>query len=163
MLEDQTFTERVQQFKQPGTCIHCHASVYVQYQASGKRRSDQRLRALQPDAVRRGSEVIHARSGMHRLPRARHDGLARDAAGFIEGIRAYKASQGVSDYDVNTMATRQEMRTFVCGQCHVKYYFKGEKRLTYPWAKGLKVDQIMSTTARPGSLIGRTPRPAPRR
>jgi nitrite reductase (cytochrome c-552) len=35
------------------------------------------------------------------------------------------------------------MRSFVCGQCHVEYYFKGpEKRLTYPWAKGLKVDQI---------------------
>ena len=31
------------------------------------------------------------------------------------------------------MATRQEMRSFVCGQCHVEYYFKGpEKRLTYP-------------------------------
>ena len=63
--------------------------------------------------------------------------------GFIEGIRALKASEGVKDYDVNTMATRQEMRGFVCGQCHVEYYFKGpEKRLTYPWAKGLKVDQI---------------------
>ena len=54
-----------------------------------------------------------------------------------------KAGQGVTGYDVNTMATRQEMRSFVCGQCHVEYYFKGpEKRLTYPWAKGLKVDQI---------------------
>ena len=63
--------------------------------------------------------------------------------GFIEGIRALKAGQGVSGYDVNTMATRQEMRSFVCGQCHVEYHFKGpEKRLTYPWAKGLKVDQI---------------------
>ncbi len=37
------------------------------------------------------------------------------------------------------------MRAFVCGQCHVEYYFKGpEKRLTYPWAKGLKADQILS-------------------
>jgi nitrite reductase (cytochrome c-552) len=63
--------------------------------------------------------------------------------GFLEGIRALKASQGVKDYDPNTMATRQEMRSYVCGQCHVEYYFKGEeKRLTYPWAKGLKVDQI---------------------
>jgi nitrite reductase (cytochrome c-552) len=35
MLEDQTFTERVQQFKQPGTCIHCHASVYVPYRKAG--------------------------------------------------------------------------------------------------------------------------------
>jgi len=65
--------------------------------------------------------------------------------GFIEGIRAFKASQGTKDYDVNTMATRQEMRTFVCGQCHVEYYFKGpEKRLVYPWAKGLKVEDILA-------------------
>jgi nitrite reductase (cytochrome c-552) len=64
---------------------------------------------------------------------------------FMEGMRAWKASQGVPDYDVNRMATRQEMRAFVCGQCHVEYYFKGpEKRLVYPWAKGLKVDEIFS-------------------
>jgi nitrite reductase (cytochrome c-552) len=56
-----------------------------------------------------------------------------------------KASEGVANYDVNTMASRQEMRAFVCGQCHVEYYFKGpEKRLTYPWAKGLQADQILS-------------------
>ena len=31
------------------------------------------------------------------------------------------------------------MRAYVCGQCHVEYYFKGpEKRLTFPWAKGLR-------------------------
>ena len=43
------------------------------------------------------------------------------------------------------MATRQEMRSFVCGQCHVEYYFKGDgKLLTYPWHKGLKVEQIES-------------------
>lgn len=31
----------------------------------------------------------------------------------------------------------------VCGQCHVEYYFKGDgKLLTYPWAKGIKADQI---------------------
>jgi nitrite reductase (cytochrome c-552) len=61
----------------------------------------------------------------------------------MEGIRALKAEQGVPDYDVNRDATRQEMRTFVCGQCHVEYYFKGEeKRLTYPWANGLEVENI---------------------
>jgi nitrite reductase (cytochrome c-552) len=65
--------------------------------------------------------------------------------GFLEGIKAYKATQGVADYDVNTQATHQEMRSFVCGQCHVEYYFKGsEKRLTYPWTKGLKADEILS-------------------
>jgi nitrite reductase (cytochrome c-552) len=65
--------------------------------------------------------------------------------GFIEGIKAYKASQGVQNYDPNSMATRQEMRAYVCGQCHVEYYFKGaEKRLTFPWQKGMKADEILS-------------------
>jgi nitrite reductase (cytochrome c-552) len=64
---------------------------------------------------------------------------------FMEGIRAYKASQGVQEYDVNRDASAQEMRTYVCGQCHVEYYFKGaEKRLTYPWSKGLKVDDALA-------------------
>jgi nitrite reductase (cytochrome c-552) len=64
---------------------------------------------------------------------------------FLEGIRAAKAAEGVPDYDVNTMATRQEMRAFVCGQCHVEYYFQGAgKRLVYPWAKGLKVEEILA-------------------
>jgi nitrite reductase (cytochrome c-552) len=49
------------------------------------------------------------------------------------------------DYDVNTLATRQELRSFVCGQCHVEYYFKGDKKIvTYPWHKGLRVEQIES-------------------
>jgi nitrite reductase (cytochrome c-552) len=65
--------------------------------------------------------------------------------GFMEGIRALKASQGVENYDVNRQATRQEMRTYVCGQCHVEYYFQGpEKRLTYPWAKGITADSILA-------------------
>jgi nitrite reductase (cytochrome c-552) len=37
------------------------------------------------------------------------------------------------------------MRAYVCGQCHVEYYFKGaEKRLVFPWSKGLKVEQIQA-------------------
>ena len=35
------------------------------------------------------------------------------------------------------------MRTYVCAQCHVEYYFKGDnKLLTFPWSKGLKIDDI---------------------
>jgi nitrite reductase (cytochrome c-552) len=65
--------------------------------------------------------------------------------GFLEGITALRASEGVTGYDVNRDASRQEMRTFVCGQCHVEYYFKGaEKRLTYPWARGLRIDSIFA-------------------
>ena len=41
-----------------------------------------------------------------------------------------------------TKATHQEMRSLVCAQCHVEYYFKGQtdKYLTFPWDKGLGVD-----------------------
>src|SRR5262249_36021157 len=49
-------------------------------------------------------------------------------------------------YDVNREATRQELRSYVCGQCHVEYYFKKTEGnlLVYPWAKGLRVDDIES-------------------
>ena len=41
--------------------------------------------------------------------------------------------------------TRQEMRTVVCANCHVEYYFKGDgKYLTFPWAEGTNIDQIIS-------------------
>ncbi len=41
--------------------------------------------------------------------------------------------------------TRQEMRSVVCANCHVEYYFKGDgKYLTFPWAKGTNIDQIVA-------------------
>jgi nitrite reductase (cytochrome c-552) len=41
-------------------------------------------------------------------------------------------------------ATHQEMRSLVCAQCHVEYYFKGkeEKYLTFPWDKGFSSDSM---------------------
>jgi len=39
--------------------------------------------------------------------------------------------------------TRQEMRTVVCANCHVEYYFAGEgKYLTFPWADGTDIESI---------------------
>lgn len=44
--------------------------------------------------------------------------------------------------DVNK-ASPQEMRSLVCAQCHAEYYFqRDEKRLTFPWDKGLTVENI---------------------
>src|SRR5512139_2297668 len=44
-----------------------------------------------------------------------------------------------------TTFTRQEMRTVVCANCHVEYYFQGDdKYLTFPWEKGTRIDQIIS-------------------
>jgi nitrite reductase (cytochrome c-552) len=145
MLEDQTFTERQAVIQQPGTCMHCHASVYVPYRQLG------------------GGDLIKGFEAMNRMKYqdARklvthpvacidcHDPatmqLRVTRPGFLEGIRKVKAAQGVQNYDVNRDATRQDMRAYVCGQCHVEYYFKGaEKRLTYPWDKGLRADEILA-------------------
>lgn len=42
-----------------------------------------------------------------------------------------------------TQASHQEMRTLVCAQCHVEYYFKGEaKYLTFPWDNGTTPEAI---------------------
>jgi len=40
--------------------------------------------------------------------------------------------------------THNEMRSLVCAQCHVEYYFKGkeEKYLTFPWDKGFSADKM---------------------
>ena len=79
--------------------------------------------------------------------------------GFINGIRAlaksddpvphlpsveqWRKGSRAREYDPNDLASRQEMRSMTCAQCHVEYYFKGEgKTLTFPWHKGLKLEQI---------------------
>lgn len=43
-----------------------------------------------------------------------------------------------------TTFTRQEMRTVVCANCHVEYYFFGDgKYLTFPWANGTDIYSII--------------------
>jgi len=42
-----------------------------------------------------------------------------------------------------TKANRQEMRSLVCAQCHVTYYFqKDTKKTTLPWDNGLKAHEV---------------------
>jgi nitrite reductase (cytochrome c-552) len=145
MLSDQVFTRRQQVAPQPGTCLHCHASTYVPYKRAGDgdliagfERMNQMSYAEAVELVEHPVSCIDCHD-----PNTMQLRVTRP--GFLEGIRALKAVEGVTDYEPNRDATRQEMRTFVCGQCHVEYYFQGpEKRLVYPWAKGLKVDSIMA-------------------
>ena len=61
---------------------------------------------------------------------------------LVAGIKALRTKQGIADLDPNREATREEMRSFVCGQCHVEYYFKGDgKTVTSPWANGVRVEE----------------------
>ena len=142
MLDDQTFTGR-QARPQPGACLNCHASTYVAHKQAGD-----------GDVVK-GFEKVNAMPFAEARQLVEHPVACIDChdsqtmalritrPAFMEGIANYKASQGIADYDVNRDATRQEMRSFVCAQCHVEYYFKGpNRRLTFPWHKGLKVEEI---------------------
>lgn len=146
MLEDQMFTDRQHTKKgQPGTCLHCHGSMVVPYMKAGNGDLIKGFETLNP--MKYQDAVKHVKYPIACIDC--HDpktmALRVTRPGFIEGMHALKASEGIKDYDVNKMATRQEMRSFVCGQCHVEYYFKGdEKRLTYPWHKGLKVENILA-------------------
>ena len=145
MLEDQTFTERQVVAKQPGTCLNCHASTYAAMMKLGNGDLTKGFEAMNrlPYAEAR-TLVTHPVACIDcHTPDTMQLRVTRPA--FVEGLRGLKAVQGVRDYDVNRDATRQEMRAFVCGQCHVEYYFKGpDKRLVYPWSKGLKVEQIVA-------------------
>ena len=145
MLEDQTYTERQRVAQQPGTCLHCHASVYVPYRRLG----DGDLIAGFERANRMNYQEARAHVEHPVACIDCHDPATMELRvtrpGFLEGIRTLRHFQGVDDYDVNRDASRQEMRTFVCAQCHVEYYFSGpEKRLTYPWAKSLHADSILA-------------------
>ncbi|HYK04417.1 MAG TPA: ammonia-forming cytochrome c nitrite reductase subunit c552 [Thermoanaerobaculia bacterium] len=141
MLKDQAFTERQHVAKQPGTCLNCHASMPVAYRTAG---GGDMWKGF--DAINRMPYFEAAKLVQHPVacidchdPKTMALRVTRPA--FIEGMRNLKKDPS---YDPNVHATRQEMRTYVCGQCHVEYYFKGkEKRLTYPWHLGLKGDQIL--------------------
>ncbi|MFO7569925.1 MAG: ammonia-forming cytochrome c nitrite reductase subunit c552 [Smithellaceae bacterium] len=40
-------------------------------------------------------------------------------------------------------ASREDMRSYVCAQCHSEYYFEPEeKRVVFPWAKGLAPQEM---------------------
>src|SRR5690606_29717451 len=110
--------ERVNIVNQPGACLHCHGSVYNVYKKAGG------------GDLMAGFEVVNQMDYKEATKLAKHPiscidcheptsmALRITRPGFIEGIAALKKGQGIENYDVNRDASRQEMRSFVCGQCH---------------------------------------------
>lgn len=168
MLQDQDETLRVKDFKQPGACLHCHASVIKAYRDEGRAAGipDDRPEAQVMEGFSRVCAMPYAearkrvdhpiscvdchdpRTMQIRVTRPGFlEGIARlaesdDPVPHLPSIARWRASGRRQPYNPNRDATRQEMRSFVCGQCHVEYYFKGpEKRLTYPWHHGLKMER----------------------
>jgi len=143
MLDDQTFTKRQAVVKQPGACMQCHASVVVPYRTLGNGDLVEGFRKMNAMPYTEARKLVEHPVACIDCHDPETLGLRVTRPGFMAGIRALRASQGVKDYDVNRDASQKEMRAFVCGQCHVEYYFKGpDKQLTYPWAKGLAVEDV---------------------
>lgn len=169
MLIDQRETERVKQFKQPGACLHCHASVIPAYFEKGVEAGV--APENREEAIYKGFELINSMPYSMATTLVEHPITCNDChnpetmairvtrPGFIDGIRnlaksedpvphlpsveRWRTGDRQAEYDPNTMASRQEMRSFVCAQCHVEYYFAGqEKKVTFPWHKGVKIDSI---------------------
>jgi nitrite reductase (cytochrome c-552) len=145
MFLDQQYTRRVLEFKQPGTCLNCHASVYVAYRKLGNGDISAGFEKLNQLPYSEAAKLAaHPVSCIDcHDPKSMQLRITRPA--FVEAMRVFKASQGVANYDVTAQASAQQMRSYVCAQCHVEYYFKGpEKRLTFPWHKGLKVENALA-------------------
>jgi len=150
-LFDQEQTRRVTERQQPGACLQCHAANLALYRFAGDgdvQRGFERINPM-PYAEAHG---MHDHQGRRLVEHPIacvdcHDPqtmtLRVTRPGFIAGIKALKASQGIADFEPNRDASRQEMRSYVCGQCHVEYHFRGAgKVVTYPWANGLRVEEI---------------------
>ena len=65
-----------------------------------------------------------------------------DPVPHLPSIAKWRESDKSSEYDPNRDASRQEMRSFVCGQCHVEYYCASKMTLTFPWSNGLKMEDL---------------------
>jgi nitrite reductase (cytochrome c-552) len=98
----------------PLGCVDCHDPKSME------------LRVTRPGFIRGIQALAESREPVPHLP-------------SIERWREGKRAQA---YDPNVDGTRQEMRSYVCGQCHVEYYCGPKATLFFPWENGLKVEQI---------------------
>jgi len=144
-LLDQQETLRTKNFKQTGACLQCHAGGLKQiYEKAGNgdlMAGFEKVCAMPlKDAWQYASHPV-ACVDCHE-PKTM--GLRVTRPAFLNGIKVLKEKEGVKDYDPNAMASRQEMRTYVCAQCHVEYYCGPKATLFYPWNNGLKIEEIES-------------------
>ena len=128
-LTDQKQTKRVTERDQPGACANCHAAEAPQLiQEMGWEGFNHTPYKELQDQLHTGSSCADCHD-----PDTMALRISRPA--LLNALEA----RGI---DI-TQATRQEMRTYVCAQCHVEYYFQGEdKLLTFPWTKGTSIDEI---------------------
>jgi nitrite reductase (cytochrome c-552) len=162
MLTDQESTKRLTK-PQSGSCLHCHASIMPLYRQLGEGDAMKGFEKSYTYSYQDLNKMLHDSGHAHPVscidchePQTMQLRVTRP--GFINGIRLLAASDAptphlpsierwragskATPYDPNQEASRTEMRSFVCGQCHVEYYCSSKMPLTFPWGKGLSADNI---------------------
>jgi nitrite reductase (cytochrome c-552) len=160
MLEDQESTERLTK-PQTGSCLHCHASIMPLYRELGDGDAMAGFEGTNAVSYEDLNQQLHDMGHGHSVSCVDcHDPdtmrIRAERPGFLNGIAAFAASEapaphlpsverwrdGPRDrpYDPNLDASRTEMRSYVCGQCHVEYYCSSDFTLTFPWGDGLTVE-----------------------
>jgi nitrite reductase (cytochrome c-552) len=162
MLEDQELTER-QTKPQTGSCLHCHASIMPLYRELGDGDAMKGFEKTFQYSYKDLSAKLHESGHAHPVScvdchSPENMSLRVTRPGFINGIRIlaesseptphipsierWRKGSREKPYDPNADASRNEMRSFTCGQCHVEYYCANKMPLTFPWGNGLKVEQV---------------------
>jgi len=128
-LEDQRSSQRTLELRQPAGCINCHAAEAPQLVAS---MGWDALHALDYDDVKDNLHFGSSCSDCH-APGTMALAITRPA------LRNALQAQGIDPAELST----EELRTYVCAQCHVEYYFQGEgELLVFPWTQGRRVEDI---------------------
>src|SRR5438105_6069136 len=149
MLEDQDNTERVKQFKQPGACLHCHASIIPAYRKEGggdvmkgfelvcamplkdarqlvshpvacidcHEPETMQLRVSRPGFLNGIKELAkHVASELAKEDTKKAEDRNPPSLPHLTSIhqwaRHWNKGDHTQEYDVNTLATRQELRSF---------------------------------------------------
>jgi len=162
MLEDQEITER-QTKPQTGSCLHCHASIMPLYRELGDGDAMKGFEKTFQYSYKDLNAKLHESGNAHPVScvdchSPENMSLRVTRPGFINGIRIlaesseptphipsierWRAGTREKPYDPNADASRNEMRSFTCGQCHVEYYCANKMPLTFPWGNGLKMEQV---------------------
>jgi len=126
---DQAATQRVRMVSQPGACVNCHA-------------------AEAPGLIRELGWVAFNKTPYNDLKDRLTMGVSCSDCHDPETMDlritrpAFRNAMEQAGVDLSK-AGRQDMRSYVCGQCHVEYYFKGEEKiLTFPWSRGRTIDAM---------------------
>jgi nitrite reductase (cytochrome c-552) len=111
------YQEATKLAKHPVACIDCHDPANMQ------------LRVTKPGFLRGIDALARSTEPVPHLP----------------SIEKWRKGDRAAAYDPNRDASRQELRSMVCGQCHVTYYCGPKTTLFFPWNNGLKVEEMEAT------------------